>query len=176
MSCWLGTHRSYYCRWFRNLANQLRLVVYTIIYRVLAPSQVVQVLPSTVSTELGKMATINYNNNSEAVSIPASCLKLVPINVLIPPLNLNKSKNDSFWNDTMRHRERTKNPTHLFDFLICLFFSNEVTLEIQTQIDIWCTPTKKSPTARPHLTIKVVVKKSIQNNDLKWTSSPKLFG
>ena len=31
-----------YCWWFRNPANQLRLVVYPIIFRVSAPSQVVQ--------------------------------------------------------------------------------------------------------------------------------------
>ena len=31
----------WYCWWFRNPANQLRLVVYPIIYTVLAPSQVV---------------------------------------------------------------------------------------------------------------------------------------
>ena len=31
-----------YCWWFRNPANQLRLLVYPIIYRVLSPSQAVQ--------------------------------------------------------------------------------------------------------------------------------------
>ena len=37
-----------YCWWFRNPANQLRLVVYPMIYKVLAPSQVVISEPSTV--------------------------------------------------------------------------------------------------------------------------------
>ena len=34
------THKKY-CWWFRNPANQLRSVVYPILYKVLAPSQVV---------------------------------------------------------------------------------------------------------------------------------------
>ena len=43
-----------YCWWFRNPANQLRLVVYPIIYIVLSPSQVVMAgfLPSTVLSQM----------------------------------------------------------------------------------------------------------------------------
>ena len=44
-SCWNKSGHANgtitYCWWFRNPANQLRLVAYPIVYRVLAPSQVI---------------------------------------------------------------------------------------------------------------------------------------
>ena len=47
-----GPDVPYYCWWFRNPANQLRLVAYPIIYRVLYVSQVVSRISSINSMTL----------------------------------------------------------------------------------------------------------------------------
>ena len=45
-----GDNPRYHHSWFRNLANQLRLVVYPIIYKVLYIPSGAGILPSTVSS------------------------------------------------------------------------------------------------------------------------------
>ena len=55
---WRKYRRIYYCWWFRNPANQLRLVVYPIIYRVSYIPGGARFLPSTVVCALSTLQSV----------------------------------------------------------------------------------------------------------------------
>ena len=61
--------RGWYCWWFRNPANQLRLVVYTIIYKVLyIPGGYLGFLPSTVVQNLWSHHVVGDSNQKVQVA------------------------------------------------------------------------------------------------------------
>ena len=81
----LGTPIYQYCWWFRNPANQLRLVDYPIIYKVLAPSQVVGngiSEPSTVPVPVDRFELCQMMFGLELSRCLASAVIYIPSDVI----------------------------------------------------------------------------------------------